>query len=301
MFREITLGERISSLRLGLGLTQKELAQHFNISDKAISKWENSENEPSITDIQKLAEFFEISLDLLLKGQAVNQRDNQVLEKIRLIKEQNKLKQEIKEFLKKECPYKDISMEDLFVIEDKKSYAVLDAVLLFDDFNFFNKINEKFAFIKNEKGKNIYLPQPYHLTLDDLKENNTIEFFDMVINDLEEQYQEREKSIATLTKVGYGYGQRNTINIKEKLSTYLENLNIDDVDDDRVYEKIVYLIDKGATYYQRIPYESDSGGYRIKEDVARTTFTYKVCVDHIYFINKLNELEEEIEKMKNKK
>ena len=43
-------------------LTQAELANKFNFSDKTISKWESGESLPSIDVLYKLAEFYGVSL-----------------------------------------------------------------------------------------------------------------------------------------------------------------------------------------------------------------------------------------------
>jgi len=61
-----TMGELISSLRKEKGMTQKELADQLNITDKAVSKWERNVSCPDISTIPKLAEILGISADELL-------------------------------------------------------------------------------------------------------------------------------------------------------------------------------------------------------------------------------------------
>lgn len=56
----------ISYYRKKLGMTQGELAERLNYSDKSVSKWERAEGIPDILVLCKLAEIFGISLDDLI-------------------------------------------------------------------------------------------------------------------------------------------------------------------------------------------------------------------------------------------
>ena len=62
--REI-IGENLADLRKGAKLTQLELAEKFNYSDKSISKWEKGETLPDIVTLNELCEFYGVSLDYL--------------------------------------------------------------------------------------------------------------------------------------------------------------------------------------------------------------------------------------------
>lgn len=57
--------------RKSLGLTQKELGQLINVSDKQISKWETGVSYPDITLISKLAEVLNISVNELLESNEI--------------------------------------------------------------------------------------------------------------------------------------------------------------------------------------------------------------------------------------
>lgn len=67
------LGKHIYNLRVARGLTQREIAEKLSISDKAISKWENGTSQPSVYNLQKLADIFDITLEELLKVSKENQ------------------------------------------------------------------------------------------------------------------------------------------------------------------------------------------------------------------------------------
>lgn len=58
--------ERLKSLRKERKLTQSALGAILNYGYTAISNYESGRNEPSITDLKKIAEFFDVSMDYLL-------------------------------------------------------------------------------------------------------------------------------------------------------------------------------------------------------------------------------------------
>lgn len=62
------LGQRIKEEREKKGLTQDSLANTLNVSRQAISKWELGTAYPDIERLIELSEFFNISLDSLIKG-----------------------------------------------------------------------------------------------------------------------------------------------------------------------------------------------------------------------------------------
>lgn len=64
-----SLGKFIAILRKAKGLTQKELAELLNVSDKAVSRWERDESAPDITLIPVLADLFDVTCDELLRGE----------------------------------------------------------------------------------------------------------------------------------------------------------------------------------------------------------------------------------------
>ena len=59
------IASNLLKLRKAKKLTQLELAEKFNYSDKTISKWENGESLPSIDVLTELANFYDTTLDAL--------------------------------------------------------------------------------------------------------------------------------------------------------------------------------------------------------------------------------------------
>ncbi|MCC8065324.1 MAG: helix-turn-helix domain-containing protein [Clostridiales bacterium] len=64
-----TIGKFIAVLRKANGMTQKELAERLNVSDKAVSRWERDESLPDLTLIPVIAELFGVTTDELLRGE----------------------------------------------------------------------------------------------------------------------------------------------------------------------------------------------------------------------------------------
>jgi len=61
------IGKNLLKLRKNMKLTQMEVAEKFNYSDKSISKWEKGESLPSIEVLCELAAFYGVTLDDLTK------------------------------------------------------------------------------------------------------------------------------------------------------------------------------------------------------------------------------------------
>ena len=58
--------------RKTLGLTQLELAEHLNYSDKAISKWERGESLPDVITLKEIATLFNLTIDKLISEHPYN-------------------------------------------------------------------------------------------------------------------------------------------------------------------------------------------------------------------------------------
>lgn len=60
------IAQNITELRRKKNMTQAELAQMLNYSDKAVSKWERAESIPDIAVLKSIADIFEVNVDFLL-------------------------------------------------------------------------------------------------------------------------------------------------------------------------------------------------------------------------------------------
>ena len=69
----MTIYERIESLRKSKGLSQGKLEKQLGFSNGSISKWKNS--TPKVERLQKLADFFGVSVEYLMTGKEDKQKE----------------------------------------------------------------------------------------------------------------------------------------------------------------------------------------------------------------------------------
>lgn len=69
----MTIYERIESLRKSQGLSQGKLEKQLGFSNGSISKWKNS--TPKVERLQKLADFFGVSVEYLMTGKEDEQKE----------------------------------------------------------------------------------------------------------------------------------------------------------------------------------------------------------------------------------
>ena len=62
-------GQLITELRKEKGLTQKQLADALNVTDKAVSKWERGLSFPDISMLEPLSELLDVSIMEILAGE----------------------------------------------------------------------------------------------------------------------------------------------------------------------------------------------------------------------------------------
>ena len=74
---QIKIGRFIAERRKLQGLTQAQLAEKLNITDRAVSKWETGRSLPDATLMLALCEILGISVNELLSGEKVTMENNQ--------------------------------------------------------------------------------------------------------------------------------------------------------------------------------------------------------------------------------
>lgn len=79
---ENNFGEHILAIRLEKKISEKELADELKVAEDEVKKWESGETEPNIILITKIAEYFSITVDFLIKGKGYDPKyilkDNKV-------------------------------------------------------------------------------------------------------------------------------------------------------------------------------------------------------------------------------
>jgi transcriptional regulator with XRE-family HTH domain len=63
----MNFSEKLQKLRKGKNLSQEQLAEELNVSRQAVSKWESGQGYPEIDKLILISDFFNVSLDALLK------------------------------------------------------------------------------------------------------------------------------------------------------------------------------------------------------------------------------------------
>ena len=89
---QLKIGRFIAERRKQNELTQMQLAEKLNITDRAISKWENGKSLPDSSIMLELCEVLGITVNDLLSGEVVTVNDNRNSEKLLLemVKEKEK-------------------------------------------------------------------------------------------------------------------------------------------------------------------------------------------------------------------
>ena len=75
---KLVIAKNIAKLRVDANMTQIELAQKLNYSDKAVSKWERGESLPDISVLVQIAYIFSVSLDSLVHSDV-----NEIIEEVK--------------------------------------------------------------------------------------------------------------------------------------------------------------------------------------------------------------------------
>ncbi len=65
----MSFGKRLFTLRKEKNISQEELGGYLNVSRQTISKWELGETTPEMEKLILMSEFFNVSLDELIKGE----------------------------------------------------------------------------------------------------------------------------------------------------------------------------------------------------------------------------------------
>lgn len=71
---QVKIGKFIQEMRKEQSLTQRELAEKLNISDKTVSKWETGNGLPEVALMLPLCELLHISVNELLSGQRLDEK-----------------------------------------------------------------------------------------------------------------------------------------------------------------------------------------------------------------------------------
>ena len=93
---QVKIGKFIADRRKLANLTQAQLAERLNITDRAVSKWETGKSLPDASIMLKLCSILKITVNDLLSGEVINMKDynkemeNKLIEMVRQKEESDK-------------------------------------------------------------------------------------------------------------------------------------------------------------------------------------------------------------------
>lgn len=93
----LKIGSFLQALRKAKGLTQSDVADYFEISNKTVSKWECGTALPELPMLKALAEYYEVTVDEILNGcragikEELNERKKKINEDFLINQKQKKL------------------------------------------------------------------------------------------------------------------------------------------------------------------------------------------------------------------
>ncbi len=92
---QIKIGEFIAKLRKSKNMTQQDLADKLNVTDRAVSNWENGRRMPDVSLFKPLCETLGITVNELINGEKISQKkikskSEEIL--IKTLKKQKKVK-----------------------------------------------------------------------------------------------------------------------------------------------------------------------------------------------------------------
>lgn len=87
------LNENIREIRKSKNMTQEQLAEAMGVSTASVSKWETGQSAPEISALTALADFFEVSVDMLLGHEVKANRQKAMLDQMEALAEENRFEE----------------------------------------------------------------------------------------------------------------------------------------------------------------------------------------------------------------
>ena len=89
------IGKFLKELRKQKGLTQEQIAEKFNVSNRTISRWENGNNMPDLDILIELSDYYEVDLREILNGERKSENmDNELKETLLKVIDYNELEKQ---------------------------------------------------------------------------------------------------------------------------------------------------------------------------------------------------------------
>lgn len=109
---QMKMGSFLKELRKEKELTQEQLAEQLNVSNRSVSRWETGSTLPDISLLIELAEFYDVDIKEIIDGERKSEKVNE----------------EVKETLVKVADYTDAEKENII---KKLSSNIISAAVVF--------------------------------------------------------------------------------------------------------------------------------------------------------------------------
>ena len=76
------IGNLLKKLRSEKGLTQEQLAEILNVSNRTVSRWETGSNMPDISLLVEIADFYDISIPEIINGERKSEKMNEEVKEV---------------------------------------------------------------------------------------------------------------------------------------------------------------------------------------------------------------------------
>jgi transcriptional regulator with XRE-family HTH domain len=63
------IGKNLQELRKEKGMTQEQLAEHFNVARRTVSRWETGSNMPDLDLLMEISDLYQVDLREMLNGE----------------------------------------------------------------------------------------------------------------------------------------------------------------------------------------------------------------------------------------
>lgn len=281
------IGKFIATSRKQKGLTQTELADRLNITDRAVSKWERGKGCPDISLLEDLSKILDVSIIELLRGEKTNKK--QKLEKAELIYSMNYAKESMK--IKMYKILNNIIITLIFVVILSLAFNNLKIAILMnhhyypnimfidgniDSQNLFSDIEKKIELIKKD---NIYKSKEDVNQIIDIIENNLIEEEELynaeyyTFNDIKKLVYRDSNDMNNMTKLTINNIGKQNYNWNDDIKSYTDTYYD--------YERnLKYFIDN---YYKYNYFHNrdDSIGNQVKQYLREKYSIYFMILDDI--------------------
>ena len=281
------IGKFIATSRKQKGLTQTELADRLNITDRAVSKWERGKGCPDISLLEDLSKVLDVSIIELLKGEKTNKI--QKLEKEELIYSMNYAKESTK--IKMYKTLNNIIITLIFVVILSLSFNNLKIAILMnhhyytnimfidgniDSQNLFSDIEKKIELIKKD---NSYKSKEDVNQIIDIIENNFIEEEKLynaeyyTFNDIKKLVYRDSNDMNNMTKLTINNIGKQNFNWNDDIKSYTDTYYD--------YERnLKYFIDN-CYKYNYFHNRDESIGNQVKQYLREKYSIYFMILDDI--------------------